>query len=334
MSRVAEVVGARAALNRRLRYFFEERDFLEVETPHLVASAGTDPYLDAVPAMLTVNSVQRSMALHTSPEFAMKELLVEGLQRIYQLCHVWRDGELTPQHNPEFSLLEWYRVDEGYQAIMDDVEELVREVLGTGVAIAIDGYQQEFELPESFLRVTMRELWEESCGIDPIATAGDAGGLAAAARAQGLGATSDFERWDEWFFSLWYEAVEPWLAERGAVFVTEWPTQLAVLARNCPHDERVAERFELYIGGVELANGFGELTDAAEQRRRFEADNAERRALGKPEQPIPQRFLAALERGMPDASGVALGVDRLLMLATGLGSISEVLPFATDDRRR
>lgn len=298
---------ARARLNQQIRAFFDERDFLEVETPLLVDAAGTDPYIDPVGATLTVGRDVRRMSLHTSPEFAMKELVAAGLERIYQLCHVWRDGEITALHNPEFTILEWYRAGVGYDAIMDDVEALVASAL---------------DEPREFGRITMREAWIEACGVDPVATAGDRDALAAAS------GNRRWRRWDELFFDLMLERVEPWLAAQGPVFVTEWPAQLAVLARRCPHDPRVAERFELYVDGVELANGFGELTDADEQRERFDDDNAQRRELGKPEQPLPERFLDVLRSGLPDCAGVALGVDRLLMLQTGTTQIADVLPFA------
>lgn len=303
----------RARLNQSIRRFFEHRGFLEVETPHLVPAAGTDPYIDPIEVR------PQESYLHTSPEFAMKELLVDGLERIYQLCHVWRDGERTPLHNPEFTILEWYRAGVGYGEIIDDVEDLTRLLLPERLEIRVAGYEGAVDLTTPFRRVTMREAWMEACGIDPVETAGH---HAALCRAAGV---TRWERWDELFFDLMLERVEPWLKEQGAVFVTEWPTQLAVLARKCAHDPRVAERFELYVGGIELANGFGELTDPTEQRARFEADNEERRALGKPEQPIPERFLSALERGLPESSGVAMGVDRLLMLTTSSASIDDVL---------
>ncbi len=302
-------IAARAALNREVRAFFESRDFVEVETPQIVVAAGTDPYIDPIPAQLTVGREMRAMSLHTSPEFAMKELLAAGMERIYQICHVWRDGEITALHNPEFTLLEWYRAGVPYDVIMDDVEALV------GAVLDIDGPMQ---------RMTMQQAWLSACGLDPIQTAGDVDALA---EASGNGR---WERWDELFFDLMLERVEPWVAEQGAVFITEWPTELAVLARRCSHDPRVAERFELYVDGVELANGFGELTDAHEQRTRFEIDNSQRRAIGKPEQPMPDRFLAALSRGLPQSSGVAVGLDRLLMLRVGASQIADVLPFALE----
>jgi len=313
------MVGAihhRARLNRAIRGFFEERDFVEVETPYVVPAAGTDPYIDPV----EVRPARGAVAyLHTSPEFAMKEILVDGLPRIYQLCHVWRDGEHTPLHNSEFTLLEWYRALAGYHDIMDDVEALVRALLPAEVEVRVAGYEGVVDLSRPFRRITMQQAWIEACGIDPIASASD---HAALCRAAGV---ERWERWDELFFDLMLERAEPWLKAQGAVFVTEWPTELAVLARRCAHDARVAERFELYVGGIELGNGFGELTDPVEQRARFQADNRERAALGKPPQPIPERFLAALERGLPASAGVALGVDRLLMLATGARTIGDVL---------
>lgn len=302
-----DLIAARAALNRSIRAFFEARDFLEVETPQLVEAAGTDPYLDPVAVQLTYGPRRFEMSLHTSPEFAMKELVAAGLPRIYQLCHVWRDGEVTPLHNPEFTILEWYRAHVPYDAIMDDVEALVASALG---------------ITQPFARVTMRDAWLQACGIDPIATAGSHAALCEAA------GVTRWQRWDELFFELMLERVEPWIAAQGPMFVTEWPVQLAVLARRCEHDARVAERFELYIDGVELANGFGELTDAKEQRARFASDNAERVALGRPQQPMPERFLSVLERGLPPCSGVAVGVDRVLMLQTGATSLQQLLPWA------
>ena len=327
---VTEAVRARADLNRTIRGFFERHDFVEVETPALVPAPGTDLYLDPVEATLHTAAGSRRRWLHTSPEFAMKELLVEGLERIYQLCHVWRDGERTPQHNPEFTILEWYRADETYDAIMDDVEALVREILPDVCDVLIPGYEGRVEIAPKFPRRTMREVWLESCDVDPIATAGDPEALGRMATERGMAPRRPFERWDEWFFHIWFEGVEPWLRQQGAVFVTEWPSQLAVLAQRCAHDPRVAERFELYVGGVELANGFGELTDPVEQRERFALDNAEREATGKETLPMPERLLGALERGLPPSSGVALGVDRLLMLASGASRIAEVLPFAEE----
>ncbi len=313
-------VRARAALHRDIRRFFDDRSFLEVETPYLVRAAGTDPYIEPIGVAVRVGGGVEARALHTSPEFAMKELVRRGYDRIFQLCRVWRDGEASELHSPEFTMLEWYRASVGYEAIVDDVEELVRAVLPDSVEVAVRGYEGCFDVTAPFERLTMREVWLRACGIDPIETAGDLPALADAARVE-----PRWERWDELFFDLMIERVYPWIQRRGPLFVTEWPTPLAALARRCPHDARVAERFELYLGGIELANGYGELTDPEEQRRRFESDNLDRIATGRAPQPIPEEFLATLERGLPPCSGVALGVDRLLMLAMGAASIAETI---------
>ncbi len=321
---LVEALELRAGANKAVRAFFEERDFLEVDTPHWVAAPGTDVHLDPVRAVYEDFAEQPSEDitgyLHTSPEFAMKRLLVEGLERIWQMCKVWRNGEIGPQHNPEFTLLEWYRAREPVDAIIEDVEALVGELLGERV-------QPPFE------RMTMRQLVERACGFD-LLEALDFDGLFDAAKTHSLLPERSLDRakinrrWDELFFELQVTHLDPYLTERGAVFVTDWPSNLAVLARKKPDEPRLAERFELYVDGVELANGFGELTDPVEQRERFAADNITRRARGLPELPMPERFLAALERGMPPSSGVAVGLDRILMLAADVDDIREVAPFA------
>lgn len=311
----------RAEANKTIRAFFDRRDFLEVETPNWVGAPGTDVHLDPVRAIYEDLHGGREVSgyLHTSPEFAMKRLLVEGLERIWQMCKVWRNGELTPLHNPEFTILEWYRAHEPVEAIIDDVEALARELLG--------GFD------EPFSRMTMQELVEEACGFD-ILEALEFDALLQICKTEELLSPRSLERarehqqWDELFFELQVTYIDPLLAKQGAVFVTDWPAPLAVLARKSPDDARVAQRFELYIDGVELANGFQELTDPQEQRERFEEDLETRRERGLPEVPMPERFLEALERGMPASSGVAVGVDRLLMLSAGVADIREVAPFA------
>lgn len=336
---LAEALRLRDRANKTIRAFFDERGFLEVETPNWVEAPGTDVHLDPVRATFeeqySGHSAGQCLAgyLHTSPEFAMKRLIVEGLERIFQMCKVWRNGEITEQHNPEFTILEWYRAGEPVEAIIEDVEALSAALLGEQVCV--DG--RTIELHRPFERMTMQQVVEEACGFDLLAAL-DFDALLDACTTHELLSAGSLERarrdrrWDELFFELQITHIDPFLAERGAVFVTEWPAPLAVLARKKPGDARVAQRFELYVGGVELANGFQELTDAAEQRRRFEEDLAARRQRGLPAMPMPERFLRALERGLPDCSGVAVGVDRMLMLAAGVDDIREILPFAM--RRR
>lgn len=321
---IGDALRARHGLNRRLRRFFDERHFLEVETPAWVREPGTDPHIEPVRAdfQQTHDTEEPQPAyLHTSPELAMKRLLAAGSGPIYQLGPVWRNGEVTPLHNPEFRLLEWYRPWQPVEAIMDDVEALVTQVLHEHSARPVGA---------PFSRMTMRQLVDQACGFD-ILNALDVDSLRREIQRHDLLSDRAMRRarWDELFYSLTVSHLDPFLSSKGAVFVTDWPAPLAILARRKRSDERVAERFELYVDGVELANGFGELTDPQEQRRRFEEDNTTRRRLGHRPMPIPQAFLRALRWGLPPSSGVALGVDRLLLLATPNAScLRDIAPFA------
>ncbi|WP_230467481.1 EF-P lysine aminoacylase EpmA [Lujinxingia vulgaris] len=319
---LGRAIEARADFNRRARTFFESRDFLEVETPAWVRAPGTDVHLSPVAATVHLDGPHhpRPGYLHTSPEFSMKRLLCEGAERIYQLARVWRDGEVTPRHNPEFSLLEWYRAWEPLDAIIDDVEQLVCQTLHAGSARPVTS-----PIP----RVTMQEVVREACGFDILENL-NADALSETVRRLDLlpPHLSETSHWDDLFFALVVEHIDPFIATLGAVFITDWPAPLAVLARRTPDDPRTAERFELYVDGVELANGFGELTDAEEQRERFEDDQKAREARGLPALPLPEAFLEALRFGMPPSSGVALGVDRLLMVQLGTEAIRDVAPFS------
>ncbi len=339
-SDLPRILRERARLNAEIRAHFAARDFLEVETPYAVPSPGTDLYLDPV--------ATDEGYLHTSPEFAMKRLLSEGLERIYQLGKVWRGGEVTDLHHPEFTLLEWYRAWEELEAVMEDVERLVIAATD-GVAEVVrrtprGRRERRIELERPFPRVTMRRLVDEACGFD-LLDALDYASLRSAVSERDLldpglerrhppPGESERGRWDALFFELMVSVLEPHLARRGAVFVVDWPSPLAILARRSDDDPRVARRFELFVGGVEVADGFDELTDPDEQRDRFEADLQDRRRLDKPELPLPETFLQALEYGLPPSSGVALGVDRLLMLRMGVPRIDQVAPFAHRPDRR
>ncbi|MEM1350361.1 MAG: amino acid--tRNA ligase-related protein, partial [Myxococcota bacterium] len=261
-----------------------------------------------------------------------------GFEHIWQLGPAWRDGEVTDRHLPEFTILEWYRAWEGVEAIMEDVEHLTRLVLGGTAKVRNRNTTEEnldIDLGEPFLRRTMQQLYNEACGFD-ILEALTYESLLHACRAHALldldrstGAPHGMQRWDALFFELHITYVEPLIASLGTVFVTEWPTPLAVLARRDERDPRVAKRFELYVGGVELANGFEELTDPIEQRTRFEEDLTCRAALEQPPLPMPESFLATLERGLPPSAGVAMGFDRMVMLALGAATIQEVAPLST-----
>lgn len=299
----------RGELLGRLREFFRQRGVLEVDTPLMSRAAATDPHLHS----FVVESSGEPYYLQTSPEFAMKRLLAAGSGPIYQLCKAFRQDEAGRNHNPEFSMLEWYRPGFDEAALMEEVEALVRCCQLSGRTPLAP-----------FARRSYRSLFRERLQLDPFSCE-----LAQLrARAVELLEVSDLgEHRDDWLQLLFTHCIEPHLS--GGVFVTEFPASQAALARIDTDAEGVpvARRFELYIDGVELANGYRELTDAREQARRFREDNARRRAAGLPLMPEDQNLLRALESGLPDCSGVALGFDRLLMLASGAGRLSEVLGF-------
>lgn len=305
---------ARADLLARIREFFAARGVLEVETPILAAAAVTDPHLASLQVRYTGPGYPagRALYLQTSPEFAMKRLLAAGSGPIYQLGKAFRDGEAGRLHNAEFTLLEWYRPGFGVEAMMDEVEALAAQLLG---------------LNTRFERISYRDLFRRRLQIDPATASLDE--LRDCARRHGLARIEDLPltEMDAWLDLLLTHLIEPQLGLAAPCFVHDYPPGQAALARLRPGPYPVAERFELYINGVEIANGFHELADAAEQRARFEHDRARRRRDGLPDAAPDERLLAALAHGLPDCAGVALGVDRLLMIALGVKSIAEVVAF-------
>lgn len=267
--------------------------------------------------MALAHGVRRGY-LHTSPELAMKKLLGCGYERIYALGKVWRAGEITARHNVEFTLLEWYRTGFGATELMAETEALVRAAVGERVPDTVPR--------EAFRRWRVADAFRECAGIDfDTLAVGDAAGFAAAARAGGVRVPDD-EPWDDVFNRVHLELIEPQLS--GAVFLYEYPLEQAVLARRSLERPRYAERFELFVDGLELCNGFAELTDAVEQRARFAAEQEARRALGRPVYPVDEDFLTALGT-MPAAAGNALGIDRLVMLALDETEIDRVMAFST-----
>ena len=311
---------ARAEMLEGLRAFFRERGVLEVETPVLSAAALTDPAIESLSPLYRGpgGPADGRLWLHTSPEFPMKRLLAAGSGPIFQVCRVFRDGEAGRRHNPEFSLLEWYRPGLSMEALMAEVEALVRALLAP------------YRDPGPARRLSWRQAFLDHAGIDPFAA--DESMLRRRAAALGVAAPERLSGRDPWLDLLLTAVVEPGLAKEGLVFLYHYPPSQAALARLVRDAEgrRVAERFELYLDGLELANGFHELADAAEQRRRFEAEQARRRASGQEVPPLDERLLAALEAGLPDCCGVALGLDRLLMAALGAECIEQVLAFPID----
>lgn len=314
------ILRLRAELLARIRAFFAAREVLEVETPALSAAAITDPHLTSFRTVYSGPGPRhgRTLYLHTSPEFPMKRLLAAGSGCIYQIARVFRDGEAGRRHNPEFTLLEWYRVSFDHHRLMHEVTELVTALLAG---------QLPLDEPE---RLRYGELFQHHLNLDPHRV--NVAELAACAEARNVsippGMPTDDP--DPWLDLLLTHCIEPELGQGRLTFVYDYPASQAALARLRPGDPPVGERFELYINGLELANGFHELGDPGEQRRRFELENAARRTLGLPVMPIDEHLLAALESGLPDCAGVALGFDRLLMLAAGKKSLAEVLAFPLD----
>jgi elongation factor P--(R)-beta-lysine ligase len=308
----------RATLLARTRGFFAARGVLEVDTPIVVNAPVTDVHIHSARVMLEAadsrETTPRPYFLHTSPEYAMKRLLAAGAGDIYQICHVVRALERGRLHNAEFTLIEWYRLGFSLDALMSEVEELVHQLLDRpGASPAAE-------------RVTYREAFVHALALDPF-TAPTAQLAEHARRAGFEGVATDR---DELLELLMGTVVGPQLGQGGLTFVHAYPASQAALARLDPADPRAAQRFELYCDGVELANGFHELASAREQRERFEDDIAQRRRSGSPVAALDERLLAALEAGLPDCCGVALGFDRTLMLAAGAERIDAVLPFPTE----
>ncbi len=305
----------RAAALARARHFFAARGALEVETPALVNAPVTDVQLDSIAVRSSGAHSTAPLYLHTSPEYAMKRLLASGTGDIYQICRVFRGGERGPQHNPEFTMIEWYRIGASLEALMAEVGELVRELL------------QQPERPIHYL--SYAAAFERVARIDPLETPIEA--LRNSAVAHGLAPDYAAQATrDDLLDFLMATVIGPQLGRGTLAFVHRYPVSQAALARIDPADPRVALRFELYAEGVELANGFDELASADEQRARFAADRAERARRGAPDRGIDERLLAALEAGFPACAGVALGFDRVMMVATGAARIDAVIAFPVE----
>jgi lysyl-tRNA synthetase class 2 len=320
---------ARNRVKAALRRWFEVRDFVETEAACLQVSPGNEAHLHAFATeALDLAGGRRPLYLHTSPEFACKKLLAAGEAKIFEFARVWRNRERGPLHHPEFTMLEWYRAGAPYETLMDDcaaILALAAETAGTS-RFHFRGMEVDpFATPE---RITVAQAFDRFAGVDLLASLAadgstDRDALAAAARAAAIRVADD-DTWADVFSRVMVEKVEPNLGVGRAVILCEYPTAEAALARPTAHDPRVAERFELYACGVELANAFGELTDPVEQRRRFEAEMDEKARVYGERYPLDEDFLAALAV-MPEASGAALGFDRLAMLATGAPRIEQVL---------
>ncbi|TAH40985.1 MAG: EF-P lysine aminoacylase GenX [Gammaproteobacteria bacterium] len=308
-----EALALRARLYALIRGFFAERGVLEVETPILSEAANTEPNIESFSTTFTgpVESSSRERWLRTSAEFPMKRLLAAGVGDCYELGRVFRNGEVGRRHNPEFSMLEWYRVGWDHLRLIDEAVELVQ------AALALCGRRAEC------VSLTYRELFVQTLALDPFTAPVD---VLRAALADANIEASGLER-DDWLDLLITHRIQPMFPADHITVVRDWPASQCSLARIRPDSTPVAERFELYLGKHELANGYHELADASEQRARFENDNQRRRQRGQRELPIDERFLSALQQGLPDCAGVALGIERLLMCLCDTDDIRSVLAF-------
>ena len=315
---------ARSRIAAAVRAWFTERAFLEVDTAALQVSPGNETHLHAFATRAEDESGGgRALYLHTSPEFACKKLLAAGERRLFSLAHAFRNRERGPLHHPEFTMLEWYRTEAPYDDVMADAISLLQAAARAANAVTFRWRDKTLDPFASAERLTVAEAFQRHAGIDVLSTLGNRDALANAATASGVRVAAD-DTWGDVFSKVLVARIEPNLGLGKPTLLYEYPAEEAALARPKPGDARVAERFELYGCGVELANGFGELTDAAEQRRRFAEQMAEKQRRYGERYPIDEEFLAALAL-MPAASGVAMGFDRLVMLATGATRIDDVV---------
>ncbi|MBN2201930.1 EF-P lysine aminoacylase GenX [bacterium] len=316
---------SRHAMVRFLRDDFDSRGYLETEAPLLVPCPTLDSNIQSLRVdVASIDGLRRRFYLHTSPEYAMKKLLAAGAERLYFLGKVFRDGETTALHNPEFTMLEWYRADASIRDLLDETEDFISRLavqITGSTTVRVGG--RTVDLSPPWPRVRMADLFRESTGADL-----DPGSGAAALRrvASRLGVFFNPEDdWETMFMRIYLERMEPGLGFDKPVFLTDYPAGLAMNARLRNDDTRWAERCELFIGGLELANGYTEITDPAEQRRRFESDRGKKRLETGSEPPVDLELLEAMEAGLPPCAGMALGVDRLVMLLLNRRDIADVL---------
>lgn len=318
----------RGAITAAIRGWFAERDFVEVETGILQISPGNETHLHALCAEIhAASGATGRRYLRTSPEFSAKKLLAAGEERIFELARVFRDYEHGALHLPEFTMLEWYRAGEPYEAVIDDTLGLIQLAARTTEISEFRWRGRRADPLAQAERLTLHEAFTRYAGIDLLATlngaAPDRAALARAATTAGIRVAED-DTWSDLFSKVLVEKIEPHMGEGRPTVLYEYPAPEAALARLCPHDSRVAERFEIFICGVELANGYGELVDPREQRVRFEHAMNEKARLYGTRYPLDEDFLAAIAH-MPEASGVALGLDRLIMLAVGADRVDRVV---------
>ncbi len=317
---------ARQVIIRAIRQHFDAQHFDEVETPILQVCPVIDAHIRAFATDLRGidGNIAQRLYLHTSPEFEMKKLMVAGMEKIYQICHVFRNAENSSRHSPEFTMIEWYRTQADYTDMMNDCVALLKNC---AKAVNITHYRYKEHQCDPFLKwekLTVCEAFERYAGIKLEDFLEDKVGFKKAVEALGLHTAED-DGWDDLFFRVMDDKIEPFLGMKRPTFLCDYPVSMASLSRKKQDDPRFAERFELYICGLELANAFSELTDAVEQRKRYDIEMDEKERIYGERYPLDEEFIAALEHGMPESGGIALGIDRLIMLATGAEDIGQVL---------
>ncbi len=326
----------RSQVIRAMRAFFDKQEFVEIHTPRLVGLPGQEPYLEPFwTEVVEASGARHPAALITSPEYVMKRLLAEGFENIYDLGPCFRNHEpWDGSHDPEFLLLEWYRRSADLEDILRDTEAMIRSVVREVGQEEAPAWKQA--LAEPFRVLTVRDAMRLYAKVDLDAVLGDRAAIARLVGEHGQSVDAS-DTWDDLFFKIFLSEVEPhlgWNADHSTwqpTFLTEYPVSMAALAQKNAHDSRYADRAELYIGDLELANGFAELCDADEQRARFLEEQELRRSLGKETWPLDERFLASLPR-MGKAAGIAFGVERLVMLLAGAKSLAEVIPVSARER--
>lgn len=298
----------RAKLVKSIRTWFDSNDFLEVESPSLQKSPGMEAHLRAFRTEKISPELDKSeeLFLHTSPEFAMKKLLVAGLPKIYQICHCFRNAEGSSLHSCEFTMIEWYRANSNYNKIMQDCEKLIRFCATETGTKTLKHKDMQSDPFAEWEKISVIDAYKKYAGIT-------------------VNLDASPEEWEELFYKTFLNEVEPNLGQGAPTILYDYPVSMAALSRQKPEEPKLAERFELYICGIELANAFGELTDAKIQRKRFEEDLKLKKELYNEEWPLDEDFISALENGMPESGGIALGIDRLAMLICGVDTMNEIL---------
>ncbi len=342
-----KIYKTRTEIIRLIREFFWSQNFVETDTPIALKYPSQEPYLNFMPVMMHgTDNTTHPMYLRTSPEFALKKLLAAGFSKIFEIGKCFRDNEsFGGTHNPEFSMIEWYRAPGSLSDIMDDMEALFKYV-GEKLSVSEVQYKNKrYAICDKWERMTMKEVWQKYASVD-LDKYLDIEKLRYLVSERGY-SVNENDAYEDLFFKIFLNEIEPKLGMEKPVFVYDYPAQMASLSRLCAHDQRYAERMECYIGGLELCNAFGELTDGDEQKKRLEADKQLRAKLGKPTWPIDEDFIAALRSGIvaPEesdgpafakatagAAGIAMGVDRMVVLFTGAKNINEVIFGSMNDQ--